>query len=227
TAIDTTATIRAAVVAQLQQQPDVPVLVLTDHDVGIDVGIDDPRMVVIAPPAPLKNVGIAVLAARERPAAQVMVEVVNDLPPTAVDVGAEGAAIVEIPPAGATAAGEPAVVTHPITAQVDWPAVLKSAVVSAAPPDGFSPLVSIAGRTAVAYRQAPARQVWVGFDSPQFAQSVDYVIFWSNVFNWLGGGAEGFVAHPVTFALPTWMPTVPPPSGVDARAWPNVFKRLD
>src|SRR5207302_1223414 len=86
TAIDTTATIRAAVVAQLQQQPDVPVLVLTDHDVGIDVGIDDPRMVVIAPPAPLKNVGIAVLAARERPAAQVMVEVVNDLPPTAVDV---------------------------------------------------------------------------------------------------------------------------------------------
>jgi hypothetical protein len=143
------------------------------------------------------------------------------------DLGAEPAVIVETPSASSPDSGEPTITTHPVTASVDWLAALHAVSIALAPPEGFSPLVTVAGRVAVAYRDEPARQIWVGFDSSTFPRTPDYVIFWSNVFTWLGGGVGTFVAHPVAIIAPSWTATVPTPPGVDPRAWPNVYKRPD
>jgi hypothetical protein len=42
-------------------------------------------------------------------------------------------------------------------------------------------------RALVSVREQPARQIWIGFNSPTFARSADFVIFWTDVFDWLGG----------------------------------------
>ncbi len=321
TAIDTRPSIGPAVAQQMAPHPG-PVIVLTDHPVAMD----DARLVAIAPRGRLNNVGISAIAARERPAAQVMVEILNesaamgtdltvtsaggtvtrhidlpqrgarvrafvDLPalgamvearlataddsdadnaaylaregapprlearsnvPQALahflhvyekarpaneasrtvavaarraDLGGEPGAVWEIPAAQNGAAGAIHVESHPVTELVDWPAIVKSAALTPSAPNGFLPVVTLGGRTAVAVQESPARQVWVGFNSEDFAPSPDFVVFWSNVFTWLSGDADSFAAHPVTFAPPAWKAIFPAPVEAQANAWPNVYER--
>ena len=54
-------------------------------------------------------------------------------------------------------------------------------------PAGFKPLVSNAGIAVVAVREKPARQIWVNADFGDWEKTPDFVIFFANAFDWLGG----------------------------------------
>jgi hypothetical protein len=87
---------------------------------------------------------------------------------------------------------QPKAIDHPITRDVrDWP---QDATVASPPPtsDGWMPILSAGDRVLVAAREQPHRQVWIGFDSATFAARPEFVIFWTNVFDWLAGdGSAG------------------------------------
>jgi hypothetical protein len=82
----------------------------------------------------------------------------------------------------------------PLTRSVDWDRVLLGANMESPPSGDWQPIVSSAGVVAVACREEPVKQVWVGFNSEEFGHQADFVIFWSNVFNWLGDGGEDYHA---------------------------------
>lgn len=84
---------------------------------------------------------------------------------------------------------------HPITQDVDWQ---KMEITGATPaPDEWDPLVTVDGQAIVAVRTEPARQVWIGFDLDAWAAKPQFVIFWTNVVDWVGQGEEHFTSEPV------------------------------
>ena len=90
---------------------------------------------------------------------------------------------------------------HPITREVrDWP---EDATLAPPPGEGWQPIVTANGRPCVAVRQSPARQVWIGFDSATFARRPDFVVFWTNVFDWLAGEDE-YTSEPVRPLSSEW-----------------------
>jgi hypothetical protein len=70
---------------------------------------------------------------------------------------------------------------HPITQHITFPTVKGAAI-----PPGWSSLVNNGNTTLVAVRDGPPRQVHVCINDPAWAATPDYVIFWTNVFDWLG-----------------------------------------
>ncbi len=106
----------------------------------------------------------------------------------------------------------PKLLAHPLTNHIDWPAVL---VHAPNPPllegDNWQPLVTCSGRPALAIRDNPVRQVWVGFDSTRFEKQADFPIFWQNVFNWTAAQSAPRVEVCDPFVPPT--PSDP--------AWPD------
>ena len=122
--------------------------------------------------------------------------------------------------------GELRIVADPLTAIVNWGAVTMDAKVSASAPEGWTPLVQVGGKTLVAMQETPARKIWVGFDSPAWPRSVDYVVFWTNVFDWLGNGGQTFVSHsPVMDA--SWKREGNQPVDIQADTWPGIYVRSD
>ncbi|MGA2230919.1 MAG: hypothetical protein ABSH22_08465 [Tepidisphaeraceae bacterium] len=81
---------------------------------------------------------------------------------------------------------------HPITEGIDFNTGMAGAQLAQAPPAGFHTLVSVAGRATVAVRDEPARQVWVGFRSADWAATPGFVVFWTKVFDWLGEGDASY-----------------------------------
>jgi hypothetical protein len=76
----------------------------------------------------------------------------------------------------------------------------------------------------VAVRDTPVRQVWVGFRSPEFPTLKDFVIFWTNVFDWTGQGGDEFDSTPVQMIGPEWkLQTPAPAAGFDIP--PGVYRR--
>lgn len=93
---------------------------------------------------------------------------------------------------------------HPINANVDW-RTLSNASAARAPSDGWTPIVTSGDRPLVAVREGRARQVWVGIDADDWSRDSSFVIFWTNVFDWLGhGGGDAFVWQPVQRLGPEW-----------------------
>jgi len=109
---------------------------------------------------------------------------------------------VVIPPpaeADGPVTGDLQIAAHPVTESVHWTDVLRDATVRAHPPtDDWKPLVSSGSKVLVAARDGPARQIWIGFDSPAFPRTADFVILWTNIFDWLGQGAEEFASAPMS-----------------------------
>jgi hypothetical protein len=107
---------------------------------------------------------------------------------------------------GEPAAIQPLIVRDsPLTRFVDWDHALAGARVESPPAGDWQPIVSAAGIVAVAYREQPFKEVWVGFSSDEFSHQADFVIFWSNVFDWLGDGGEDYqaaAAVPVAVSSP-------------------------
>jgi hypothetical protein len=84
--------------------------------------------------------------------------------------------------------------SHPVSANVDWSVARHST--GALAPVGYRAIVSAGDEAFVAVRDQPARSVWVSVNSPDWASKADYVIFWTNVFDWLGG-EDVYRWHPV------------------------------
>jgi hypothetical protein len=131
---------------------------------------------------------------------------------------ASGAEAVETKPTKLPGAVKAEVREHPVTRRVGgWEAALAESVAVAAPP-GFTPVVSAGGAPVVAVRDNAGRQVWVGLDpAGSWARSPEFVVFWANVFDWVGrgdgsgddGGASSgvaYVAYPVGPTEGLWEP---------------------
>ena len=90
--------------------------------------------------------------------------------------------------------------SSPVTRDVDWNAVAVVARVATLPAGAWRPVVSSGGRPLVAVRDSP-RAVWIAIYDAEWSKRADYVIFWTNVFDWIGGGSAGFEASAVPAAI--------------------------
>jgi hypothetical protein len=185
---------------------DVPKLgetIAASLDVHDDLPADDRAWLVrssewpaIEPRAPLSKADqrmIEVYARHRPPGAKApRVIITNDVAPLAQ----EDRAIILSGAASVLRPSSPLVVKdHPITQYIDWQ---KMETVGVAPaPDGWDPLVTADGQAIVAVRTEPARQVWIGFDLDAWAAKPQFVIFWTNVLDWVGQGEELFTSEPV------------------------------
>lgn len=84
---------------------------------------------------------------------------------------------------------------HALLSHVKLPPA--AAIATSGPGEGWTVLASIGDRPAVAVREGPTRQVWVGFWSAPWCREVDYVVFWTNLLNWLGGEQSQFTSQTV------------------------------
>ncbi|HUB27843.1 MAG TPA: hypothetical protein VL992_20635, partial [Tepidisphaeraceae bacterium] len=57
-------------------------------------------------------------------------------------------------------------------------------------------LIRSGPRPLLAIRQSPSRQVWIGFHSPAWSATPEFVIFWTKVFDWAGHGADTYSWQP-------------------------------
>jgi hypothetical protein len=117
---------------------------------------------------------------------------------------------------------------HPVTRDMRWS--LGRSVRLAAPPAGdWTVVVAVGGRAAVAVRESPARQVWVGIESEEWPRTPDYVVFWANVFDWLAGGQTRYVCHAPGRLEGGWKPVElaggAQPAGGEAGLWPGLYRR--
>lgn len=118
---------------------------------------------------------------------------------------------------------------HPIAQGVQWSSLPQPVAVAPDAPVGWTPVLTIAGKTAVAIRDGPPRRVWVGFDAAGWSSSVDFVIFWANVFSWAGAGEPRYVGHPLSDDRPDWKLLDPPPMNprpADGQ-WPGLYVSRD
>ena len=104
------------------------------------------------------------------------------------------------------------------------------------PPAGWDAVVSIDRRPAVAVRESPARRVWVGLEADEWPRTPEYVVFWANVFDWLGAGEVTFRSHPVALLEGRWdVVDLAGGMGGDTGAascaepglWPGVYRRRE
>jgi hypothetical protein len=143
------------------------------------------------------------------------------------DLKAEEAGVVLAPVTPPESArGAVSVATHPVVAGVDWNGVSRGVAVAAAPGEGWTKVAWIGDRTIVAVRdEGAARQAWVGFESGEFARTPGFVVFWTNVFDWLGGGGEGaFAARDLKDVEGKRIEPARLAADQDGAHWPGVFE---
>lgn len=173
-------------------------------------------------PPELRRLIEAYQAARPASDASVRVAVVSDV----AQLPRQEPAVVVASERKRAPAGVPVQRTdHPIAEHVNWDQLRAPVCVGGTPPAGWSPVVSSGPRVLVAASPDPLRQVWVGFDAPRWATTPDYVIFWTNVFDWMSGGGQRFVGRELAEYGPEWKPTASL-SG-QAGAWPGLYRRSD
>lgn len=114
---------------------------------------------------------------------------------------------------------------HPVIAGVDWRAIAEDAVAAESPGEGWTTLVRSGPLVLVAEREQPVRQVWVGFNSASFPKRKDFVIFWTNVLDWVGQGGEEFTADPMETPGAEWKLQTPDISEFDPA--PGIYHRAD
>lgn len=129
---------------------------------------------------------------------------------------------------GKSVGGPFTVTSHPLTREFDFGAIADAAFVTD-PPAGWTPLVRRGQDVWVAVRESPVRQVWVGFDAPEWARTPAFVVFWAGLLDWVGGaGAEpAYVGSGVGTAGPEWGPPAGAEANVDAKWWPGLYVRGD
>ena len=144
---------------------------------------------------------------------------------SAAELPAEGPAVVIDAAERERSPGTVQVVAHPVTAHVSFEGLAMR--VGGEPPARWAPLVRVGSRIAVAVRPDGPRQVWVGFDAPGWPTEPDYVVFWTNVFDWAGGTGAGatFAAHPLDEWSPEWKPVEP--AGMVPGDVPELYRRAD
>jgi hypothetical protein len=144
------------------------------------------------------------------------------------ELGSDEAGVVVTPVAGdERARGSVVAQNHPALAEVDWTGVERGvAVAEKGPGEGWTVVARVGAQPIVAVREGAARQVWVGFESREFARTPAFVVFWSNVLDWAGSGGEGFASVPVGQGGEKLRRVMPAqlPGDVDGPYWPGVFE---
>jgi hypothetical protein len=116
-------------------------------------------------------------------------------------------------------------------AGIDWAAAIRDGQLSQIQPDtDWQPIVRSGKNVLVAIRASPARQIWVGFRSPGWAATPDFVIFWTKAFDWIGsqtGDGGGYAATSISQLDPEWKPLHGQSAPADAGLWPGVYTRGD
>jgi hypothetical protein len=128
----------------------------------------------------------------------------------------------------------PSVISHPVTRDVDW-ASLSNVMLAPHPPGGWNEILKLDNRAAVAVRPQPARQVWIGFQSQDFARSSDFPVFWTNVVDWVGQAAsaagESYGATTSSMPLPVEWQRIgqsnTEPRDPDSAPQPGLYRRSD
>jgi hypothetical protein len=114
---------------------------------------------------------------------------------------------------------------HPIISGLDWRIIAADASAAESPGEGWRPLIRSGPLVLVAVRDQPARQVWVGFTSPTFPMRKEYPIFWTKVFDWVGGGEEQFSYQPMQSLGREWKLASPAVKPFDPS--PGIYRRDD
>jgi hypothetical protein len=140
--------------------------------------------------------------------------------------GATPAVIVA--PATDVMSGSIMAIDDPITRDVHWSAIPGPIHISSSAPQGWKTVVSMGGQAMVAVREVPARQAWVGFDAEGFSATPAFVVFWTNLLDWVAGSAHVYSASPVIAQMDGWrrMPLVNDPEALVADA-PGIYARGD
>src|SRR6185437_863002 len=117
--------------------------------------------------------------------------------------------------------------SHPILEHVDPRSIPANGLtISQTAPAGWTPLISMGDRILAAYRTEPHRAIWIGFDSPAWERTPDFVIFWANLLDWVGSGGQGYVSHLLTDVNSAWQkisPTGLSPAPLSGQ-WPGLYK---
>jgi len=120
-------------------------------------------------------------------------------------------------------------VDHPNTKsleKVNWES-LASDGVSEPVGDGWKSVLRIGDKAAIAVRETPARQVWMGISTQKLASSPEFVILWSNIFDWVGEGGEEFVSQTTGQLEAGWTPLEAQPQDLKPGWWPGIYRRSD
>lgn len=121
--------------------------------------------------------------------------------------------------------GEVQVEAHELTAALDWNAALRDATMAEGPPgEAWQALVSVGGRAVFAVREQPHRQAWVGFNSPGWGSSPDFVVFFARVFDFVGEGSERYLSDRVGRLDSQWVAAAAVKSD-DNGLWPGIYTR--
>lgn len=119
-----------------------------------------------------------------------------------------------------------AVKDHPVVATTDLSALQQGAAMGVqAPGEGWQVVLSLNNRPALAVREEPARQVWVGFESSALARTPSFVMLWTNMVEWAAGSTTGFACSTLDQQSTTAQRILPTtlPAGADPQFWPGVF----
>ena len=172
-------------------------------------------------PSELRRIIAAYHAVRPPSDASTPVAVVSELQ----DLPADAPAIVLQAGTDVIARAQPQVADHSVTHHVHWDRLPERIRVPSQAPAGWQSLVSLGGHPLVAIHPDGSRQVWVGLNDPGWAATPDFVVFWTNVFEWIGGGDEHLAAHDLREWGPQWKPLGSTPG--QTGFWPGLYQRSD
>jgi len=114
---------------------------------------------------------------------------------------------------------------HPLARDVDWRRLVEGSTVTGRPPTGYSPVV-LAGITPL-IATGPQNQVWVGLQVRGDAQSVDWVVLWTRIFDYLADGDAIVSEWSASSAQPldeNWRQIRgKSPNGTEPGLWPGLF----
>ena len=118
------------------------------------------------------------------------------------------------------------VASHPLTQAIDdWSALAAGGAMRPPAEGGWTQLVWAGDRVLVAIRTSPVRQVWA-VHNQRWATTRQFVMFWKNVFDWLG---EGDASQSAGQLGKEWSlkESADAPKDVESGFWPGVYQRND
>jgi hypothetical protein len=111
--------------------------------------------------------------------------------------------------------------------RIDWRTALADARIGELPPGDWTAVVSVSDSAVIAVQTSPIRRVWIGFESPNFSHTTDFVVFWSAVLDWLGDGKPDYASQSAVPLDRQWIRIEPDgPVSADEMGWiPGVYER--
>jgi hypothetical protein len=139
---------------------------------------------------------------------------------TNLAAGSRGVVVAQSVDDAGAKAGALEIVDHPVTRGINWGSLPLFPATGDAPPQ-FQPLVRVGGKTILAVAQAPVRKAWIGFAIDRWSAQTQFVIFWTNVLDWIGQEGTQFTSFPLEEPMLDWQPMTGP------AGFPGIYQRGD